>query len=62
MKRRRRSDLSCAASPGITGAGPRDLTIEIGSGTWGLKPWATRGQASRAMASQLLHADPCGYT
>jgi hypothetical protein len=59
--RRRRSDLSRAASPPVAGAGPRDLTFEVGSDAWGLNPWATRGASSHTMAIELLRADPCGY-
>ena len=28
----------CSISRVIAGAGPRDLTLEIGSGAWGLNP------------------------
>jgi len=41
----------CSISPEIAGASPRDPTCGVGSGAWGLNPWATREEASRAVAS-----------
>jgi len=51
----------CSIFLAIASAGPVGLTFEVGSGAWGKFPWATHGKVSHTVASQLLHADPCGY-